>query len=119
MPAADTEPPGPARASARYSESGACDDPATGARPHAISRLRFPAIVALLGPPTIRNRAMTEIASPCNKICVVDPHAALCVGCGRSLDDIAGWVRFSPEERTRIIAELPGRLQRLGRSTPP
>jgi predicted Fe-S protein YdhL (DUF1289 family) len=53
---------------------------------------------------------MADIESPCNKICTVDPTAALCVGCWRTLAEIEGWIRFRPEERARIMAELPQRL---------
>jgi len=53
---------------------------------------------------------MADIESPCNKICAVDPVSALCVGCGRTLAEIEGWIRFSAEERARIMAELPLRL---------
>ena len=48
---------------------------------------------------------MTAIESPCNKICVVDPVSALCIGCGRSLAEIAGWIG--------IMAELPQRMSML------
>jgi predicted Fe-S protein YdhL (DUF1289 family) len=53
---------------------------------------------------------MADIDSPCNKVCAVDPISALCVGCGRTLAEIAGWIRFSADERARIMAELPRRL---------
>jgi predicted Fe-S protein YdhL (DUF1289 family) len=52
-----------------------------------------------------------DIQSPCNKVCAVDPTSALCVGCGRTLAEIESWLRFSPEERARIMAELPRRLR--------
>jgi predicted Fe-S protein YdhL (DUF1289 family) len=58
---------------------------------------------------------MADIQSPCNKVCVVDPISALCIGCGRNLAEIEGWLRFTPEQRVRIIAELPERLSMLGR----
>jgi predicted Fe-S protein YdhL (DUF1289 family) len=44
-------------------------------------------------------------------VCAIDPISALCVGCGRTLAEIAGWLRFSPDERARIMAELPRRLR--------
>jgi predicted Fe-S protein YdhL (DUF1289 family) len=50
------------------------------------------------------------IESPCSKNCTVDPVAAICVGCGRTLTEIEGWLRFSAGERRRIMAELPSRL---------
>jgi uncharacterized protein len=56
------------------------------------------------------NRAtMAEIESPCVKVCVLDPGSSHCVGCGRSLAEIARWTVLSPEERRRIMAELPAR----------
>jgi predicted Fe-S protein YdhL (DUF1289 family) len=56
---------------------------------------------------------MPSIESPCNKVCVVDPSSALCIGCGRSLAEIAGWVGFNPADRARIMADLPQRLSTL------
>ena len=54
-----------------------------------------------------------EVQSPCVKICVVHPEARLCVGCLRTIDEIGSWSRLSPEERQRIMAELPARAPRL------
>jgi uncharacterized protein len=56
-------------------------------------------------------RRLMDIESPCNKVCAIDPISALCVGCGRTLAEIAGWLCFSPDERARIMAELPRRLR--------
>ena len=56
---------------------------------------------------------MAPIESPCNEICAIDPIAALCVGCGRSLREIESWIRLTPEERGVIMAELPQRLAAL------
>jgi predicted Fe-S protein YdhL (DUF1289 family) len=53
---------------------------------------------------------MTAIETPCNKVCTVDPACALCVGCGRSTAEIAGWIGFTADERRRIMADLPRRL---------
>ena len=52
----------------------------------------------------------TGISSPCNRICVVDPASRICVGCGRSLDEIAGWIALSEAARAEIMAQLPARL---------
>jgi predicted Fe-S protein YdhL (DUF1289 family) len=69
-------------------------------------------------PCNVESRRSTEgpcnIESPCNKVCVVDPASSLCIGCGRTLAEIAGWIGFTPDERRRIMAELPKRL-----ATPP
>jgi uncharacterized protein len=50
-----------------------------------------------------------EIESPCIKVCVVHPETRLCMGCYRSMDEIAAWSRLSPEVRRAIMAELPAR----------
>jgi predicted Fe-S protein YdhL (DUF1289 family) len=54
------------------------------------------------------------IASPCTKVCTIDPTSRLCRGCGRSLDEIARWMSLSESERARIMAELPRRLAASG-----
>jgi predicted Fe-S protein YdhL (DUF1289 family) len=71
---------------------------------------------SLMLPAASARRLMTEIESPCNKVCTLDASSALCVGCGRSLAEIAGWISFCAEERARIMAELPGRLAALRRN---
>lgn len=50
------------------------------------------------------------IETPCVKICTLDARAGLCLGCGRTIDEIAGWGVMPPSERSRIMAELPARL---------
>jgi predicted Fe-S protein YdhL (DUF1289 family) len=59
------------------------------------------------------NRAETLVESPCNHVCVVHPGARLCIGCGRSLDEIGRWIGLSSAERSRITAQLPARLAAL------
>ena len=57
--------------------------------------------------------AETSIETPCNKVCVVHPSLGLCIGCGRSLEEIGRWTDFAPAERARIMAQLPSRLAAL------
>lgn len=45
--------------------------------------------------------------TPCTGICRIDPASRLCIGCRRTLDEIAGWGAYSSDERRRIMAELP------------
>jgi predicted Fe-S protein YdhL (DUF1289 family) len=49
------------------------------------------------------------IETPCIKICEIDQASQLCRGCGRSLQEIAHWGRYSPAERSRIMRELATR----------
>ncbi|MGA0542912.1 DUF1289 domain-containing protein [Neotabrizicola sp. VNH66] len=50
-----------------------------------------------------------EIESPCVKICVIHPEVRLCVGCWRSLDEIAQWSAMTPEARRAVMLTLKGR----------
>jgi predicted Fe-S protein YdhL (DUF1289 family) len=50
------------------------------------------------------------IESPCVKICTLDARSGLCLGCGRSVDEIARWTAMSAAERDRVTSELPWRL---------
>jgi uncharacterized protein len=60
----------------------------------------------------------TTISSPCIKVCVVDGSADICLGCGRTLPEIASWGRLSEEQRLAIMATLPARMKAKG-ITPP
>ncbi len=53
------------------------------------------------------------IATPCVKVCIVDGESGLCLGCLRSLPEIAGWSALSETERARVMAELPARRGRI------
>jgi len=55
------------------------------------------------------------LETPCIKVCLLDERSGLCVGCGRSGDEIARWVEMTPTERRAIMAILPERLERLER----
>jgi predicted Fe-S protein YdhL (DUF1289 family) len=52
------------------------------------------------------------VESPCNKICTLDSGGAYCIGCGRTLDEIARWFGMSDAERARVIDRL--REQKAG-----
>ena len=53
------------------------------------------------------------IKTPCVKVCVVDGESGLCLGCFRTLHEVAAWQRFSEAERERLMAELPSRRGRI------
>ena len=50
------------------------------------------------------------IETPCVKICTLDARAGLCLGCGRTVDEIARWSGMNASERARVMIELPDRL---------
>jgi len=49
------------------------------------------------------------IESPCTKVCTLDARTGLCLGCGRTIEEIARWSAMSEAERARVLTELPGR----------
>jgi predicted Fe-S protein YdhL (DUF1289 family) len=53
------------------------------------------------------------IETPCTGICRLDPNTGFCVGCGRTMAEIGGWLACSPQERRAIMAALPARLDEL------
>jgi uncharacterized protein len=50
------------------------------------------------------------IESPCVKICILDARKGLCLGCGRTIDEIARWTTMSAFEREQVMSELGARL---------
>ena len=44
--------------------------------------------------------------SPCVKVCQMDPERGLCLGCRRTLDEIAHWAQMSEAERAHIMEKL-------------
>ena len=53
---------------------------------------------------------MIELASPCVNVCTIKED--VCIGCGRTLEEIANWTAMSNEERKSINARLSNRIQR-------
>ncbi|MHA1517903.1 MAG: DUF1289 domain-containing protein [Alphaproteobacteria bacterium] len=53
------------------------------------------------------------LESPCVNVCLLDERSGMCVGCGRSGDEIANWAIMTPGQRQAIMAVLPDRLERL------
>jgi uncharacterized protein len=48
--------------------------------------------------------------TPCTKICLMDSVAGICIGCGRTLDEIARWGGMRDDERAAIMRGLGARL---------
>ena len=47
--------------------------------------------------------------SPCTKVCVMDAEQRYCVGCLRTLGEIARWGAMSEDERATVVAQLAAR----------
>ena len=53
---------------------------------------------------------MSQASSPCIGVCTIDEPGAVCLGCGRTIDEIVGWGALSEPQRLAVMAELPARL---------
>lgn len=53
--------------------------------------------------------------TPCILICQIDWNSGYCFGCGRTRDEITGWVEFTESQRAEIMLALPGRMEGLER----
>jgi len=49
------------------------------------------------------------IASPCNKVCVVDPERRQCIGCWRTLEEIAAWGSMTDEQQLAVLKQVEQR----------
>jgi hypothetical protein len=55
-----------------------------------------------------------RVSSPCNDVCQLDRASGWCLGCGRTGAEIQAWPRLTEEERERLMAMMPARLEALG-----
>jgi predicted Fe-S protein YdhL (DUF1289 family) len=55
-------------------------------------------------PPPVR-----RVMSPCKGICIMDAKTSLCVGCKRTIDEIARWPMIEDPERQKIVDSLKTR----------
>jgi predicted Fe-S protein YdhL (DUF1289 family) len=53
------------------------------------------------------------VKTPCIKVCQMDPVRGLCIGCCRTLDEIAHWGAMTDFERERVLFSLPERRASL------
>jgi len=53
------------------------------------------------------------IPTPCIKVCVVDGESGLCLGCFRTLSEIAHWGALDDPTRSALMAQLPARRSRI------
>ena len=55
-----------------------------------------------------------SIETPCIAVCMIDPKTSLCLGCGRTLPEIARWPRMERAERLAVMAQLGPRMADAG-----
>jgi predicted Fe-S protein YdhL (DUF1289 family) len=53
------------------------------------------------------------IRTPCIQVCVLDEDSGLCLGCFRTLEEIADWARLGDPARAALMARLPARRAQI------
>ncbi|MGX5668499.1 DUF1289 domain-containing protein [Rhizobium daejeonense] len=53
--------------------------------------------------------------SPCILVCSIDMKTGYCFGCGRTREEIAGWIGYTDQQRRSIMEGLPARLETVER----
>jgi uncharacterized protein len=57
------------------------------------------------------------IESPCNQVCTIDAPTGYCIGCGRTLDEIAEWGDADVERQRAILQNLSDRISHFASAT--
>lgn len=52
--------------------------------------------------------ARGEVPSPCTGVCELDARTRLCRGCGRTVDEIAGWQAMPVTQKLAVLRRLRG-----------
>jgi predicted Fe-S protein YdhL (DUF1289 family) len=55
--------------------------------------------------------AAVRPASPCVKLCRIEPASALCVGCWRTLEEITAWRSLDEAGREQVWQRIEQRIQ--------
>ena len=61
----------------------------------------------------MEQQAISDIVTPCVKICVIDPQTDLCIGCARTRNEIGDWLEMSDATRAKVMNALPERMANL------
>ena len=55
-----------------------------------------------------------HVLSPCVNVCQMDPDSGLCLGCRRTLREIADWLEMTPDEKRAVLERVAQRAPAAG-----
>lgn len=58
------------------------------------------------------------VPSPCINLCQMDPATGWCLGCHRTIAEIAGWGRLDDTSKQQILLRLPPRRAAMPTTAP-
>jgi hypothetical protein len=50
-----------------------------------------------------------QVASPCVNVCQLDPQTGYCMGCMRTIEEIADWLEMTDEEKQQVLDRIEQR----------
>ena len=59
-----------------------------------------------------------HVPSPCINVCQMDPQSGLCLGCRRTLQEIAAWMEMTPREKLATLERVAARWLALDDDAP-
>ena len=48
-------------------------------------------------------------SSPCKDICTQDTESGLCIGCGRTQEEITNWLIYTEEQKKQVLIAIENR----------
>jgi predicted Fe-S protein YdhL (DUF1289 family) len=66
---------------------------------------------------TLQPDPLPRVASPCIKVCVLDARS-VCVGCGRTIDEITQWARLSDAQQLLVVERARQRREAADEAKP-
>lgn len=55
---------------------------------------------------------MDGINSPCIGICTMDRNSGVCIGCGRTLDEIGNWSNIDNIKKKQVLENLNAKKEK-------
>ncbi len=52
---------------------------------------------------------LSRVKSPCVNVCMMDTDNGYCLGCKRTLNEIAGWVTYPDAKRLKVLKRVTRR----------
>jgi predicted Fe-S protein YdhL (DUF1289 family) len=79
--------------------------------------IAFPAAILMFAglneaPASMTPAKSPVIETPCVQICSLN-ESNVCLGCGRTVEEITYWYGMTNDERSRVMAKLPQRIEAL------
>ena len=53
--------------------------------------------------------AARRVMSPCKSICIMDTKSDMCIGCKRTIAEVARWPMMDDDERRKVVDSLKAR----------